>query len=851
GGLEQATSGNFNLIYNATATKDSNRALWVIKEESADKYSIKNVETNQYIKYEPSSYDSRYIVMSNQLDGNSTLFTVNNQSGSIFAIASVADPEQFFNIRSGTYGVGTYKGTYSANELFYFQSIDGTIINGDDIHIGGGRLSEYLNSFTLNGRDLIECTSSKKLYYPLKVDQLYSNVTLTVDFDLKKTDYTIKINGKNVVAGEDITISNVESNKDYSLQILENGTVKTTEYIIFTGLPIVQLYSTSLSSTFAKAKIRVTEPDKEAASTGELLNAQLRYRGASAQGYNKKAFAIKLRDENDLASIDRSFFGLREDNYWILDAMALDKSRMRNRISTDLWNDFSTPPHYYDKEPKLINGTRGQYVEVFLDDEYWGLYCMTERIDRKQLKLKKYNEETETIRGVLYKSSQWSYSVMFGWSYLGSTIPDYDNNRETWANFEVKYPELDDAEPIDWEPLYDAVTFSAKSDDITFADGASSNFDLPVWADYFLLMELILATDNHGKNGYYYMYNIAQEKKLSIAPWDMDGVFGIRWDGSTYITSPSQDYRTFTTQHEHGQNYFLYRMIEKNVSGFKDLLKSRYDKLRLSYFSVESLTKRFTDYMELFDVSGAAEREIDRWDGANRIYLDFESEMAYAINWIEERVSYLDQQYGPPLTEPIAVTGVSLNHTSLSMLPGNTIQLAATITPADADNKLVTWSSSNKSIATVSTSGLVTAVGEGTATITVTTNDGGHKATCVFTVISDDTPVTGVTLNRSTLSIYTNEEFQLTATVNPNDATDKAVSWTSSNTDVATVSASGLVKAVEEGTATITVTTHDGNHKATCVCTVVKPSGLGDVDDTATLTIKNNILFVGNADVVN
>ena len=168
----------------------------------------------------------------------------------------------------------------------------------------------------------------------------------------------------------------------------------------------------------------------------------------------------------------------------------------------------------------------------------------------------------------------------------------------------------------------------------------------------------------------------------------------------------------------------------------------------------------------------------------------------------------------------VAVTGVSLNKTSLTMTVGDTQTLAATVTPSNASNKSVTWSSSDTSVATVSSSGVVTAKAAGSATITVTTNDGGKKATCSVTVQAEKVAVTGVSLNKTSLSMTVGDNQTLTATVTPSNATDKSVAWSSSNTSVATVSSSGVVTAKAAGSATITVTTNDGGKKATCSVTV-------------------------------
>lgn len=169
-----------------------------------------------------------------------------------------------------------------------------------------------------------------------------------------------------------------------------------------------------------------------------------------------------------------------------------------------------------------------------------------------------------------------------------------------------------------------------------------------------------------------------------------------------------------------------------------------------------------------------------------------------------------------------AVTGVTLNKNTTTIKVGGTETLTATVEPANATNKAVTWSSSDASIATVK-DGVVTAVTPGTAKITVTTVDGNKTATCEVTVTTATVPVTGVTLDPTSLTLDVNQTATLTATITPNDATNQNVTWTSDNPSVATVSG-GVVTAVAPGEATITATTQDGSGKtATCTVTVNKP----------------------------
>ena len=167
------------------------------------------------------------------------------------------------------------------------------------------------------------------------------------------------------------------------------------------------------------------------------------------------------------------------------------------------------------------------------------------------------------------------------------------------------------------------------------------------------------------------------------------------------------------------------------------------------------------------------------------------------------------------------VTSLTLNKTSLTVNKGATSTLSATAGPSDANNKTVKWTTSDSSVATVSSAGEVKGVKRGTATITATAADGsGKKATCSVTVKQ---PVTSLTLNKTALTLNNGKTATLTATVGPSNANNKTVKWTTSNSAVATVSSTGVVKGLKRGTATITATAADGSgKKAACKVTVTK-----------------------------
>ena len=197
------------------------------------------------------------------------------------------------------------------------------------------------------------------------------------------------------------------------------------------------------------------------------------------------------------------------------------------------------------------------------------------------------------------------------------------------------------------------------------------------------------------------------------------------------------------------------------------------------------------------------------------------------------------------VTVTIPVTGVTLNKTETSIFVGGSETLTATVAPADATNQKVTWKSDKPEIATVDANGKVTGVKAGEATITVTTEDGGKTATCKVTVKPN--LVSEITL--AALAIYVGESETITATVKPDDATNKALTWTSSDETVATVDATGKVTGVKIGTTTITATARDGSGVSGS-CTVTVLSHVKKVTvNPATMTLGKNKSYTLTATV--
>ena len=166
----------------------------------------------------------------------------------------------------------------------------------------------------------------------------------------------------------------------------------------------------------------------------------------------------------------------------------------------------------------------------------------------------------------------------------------------------------------------------------------------------------------------------------------------------------------------------------------------------------------------------------------------------------------------------IKVSGVSLNSNNIEIYSDGSYNLTAIVMPTNATNKSVTWTSNNPSVATVN-NGVVKGISKGTAVITVTTIDGKKTAQANVVVVDKIVPVSAISLNKSLLDLYVNDSYNLVATVTPSNATNKNVTWTSSNPSVATVN-NGVVKGVSKGTSVITVKTVDSGKTAKCTVNV-------------------------------
>lgn len=563
----------------------------------------------------------------------------------------------------------------------------------DEGNSGIKNVSEVIDHLRFNGKELTFDTAECKYYATLPQRLLDGgDYAVRVDYSLKNGfgGLTLKIDSIDADADGVTVLKDVTCARAYQMTLTDSaGDVRAEASVQFTFMPIleVRVDSSCNSETFTTGSWRVICADNAGPDTAVI--AAFRHRGNFAQYFPKKSYAVKLRDEKG-ESVDRAYFGLRSDNNWILDAMAADMTCMRNRVATDLWNEFAARPYYFSKEKKALTGTRGRMVEVFLNGRYNGIYCMTEKLDRKQLKLKKYKEKKKAeddkdddkkdkdkkdgdkkrkekekgdddevskgeVHGLLYKPADWCYEVLMGHEPYQRAFPRLTPNGfsntlgvEGWTGFEQKYPDYEE-EAVEWTPLWNAVNFVATSTDEYFDENVGKYFDMPVVNDYYLFLDLLLATDNHGKNIYYFVYDRkgANGDLISLAPWDLDGVFGARWSGSVEVTKDfTLDLDEYLWNYESGQHTLFYRLMKSPNLKWKEALANRYASLRSTFIDGDSLAQRFDTYANVFVKSGADKREEARWSSGVWQHSEIVHAVEYCENWVKGRINALDQKYG-------------------------------------------------------------------------------------------------------------------------------------------------------------------------------------------------------------
>jgi spore coat protein H len=338
-------------------------------------------------------------------------------------------------------------------------------------------------------------------------------------------------------------------------------------------------------------------------------------RGRTSAGHEKKSYGLELWETWYGKDHSAPLLGMRYGEDWILDAMCVDPLRMRNKLSFEIWEKM-----WYKKRLTPFKtthpGIQCEYVELFINQRYMGLYCLSERLDQALIKFPAAQPGSE---GVLYKAINGN-----GGGTAFSTYNSEPGTSLIWEGWEQVFPN----HLACWEPLAELRKTVVLEDDEIFTARIDTLINLDAFAEYYLFTNLILAYDNIIKN--YFLARYEHESAFLILPWDLEASWGIMWHGGE---SSSQGLL---------RNNLYDRLLELDVEEFDDLLASKWESYREGIFHLDSLMAPARNYTDLLKRSGAIERENSRWLSAE---IDMDQELQYLLNWMTLRLNYLDQVF--------------------------------------------------------------------------------------------------------------------------------------------------------------------------------------------------------------
>lgn len=416
------------------------------------------------------------------------------------------------------------------------------------------------------------------------------------------------------------------------------------------SLPLVNIsvdLSTVNRNNYTPAAIEIVDPKSRTNGQQDItFSCKVRYRGSSSLNYEKKSFAVKLLDDAG-KSLDANILGIRKDDSWILDAMAIDRIRMRNRVLFDIWNAYSTTPYSTDYDSR--NGTTGHFVELFISGQYHGLYCLSDKINRKLLELKKAKEADDgsvTVRGLLLKCESWG-----GASFL----TDYDSTQpmtgETWNSWELQYP--DDYPSSDtYMPLANLIDFMSTSTDEEFSQSFDQWYYLQPLLDYHVFLRVFGIEDNLWKNTFLSVQDLTKGHRFLLTPWDLDTSLGGFWEGSHNDVLKTDEAILWV--------YPYRRLSAIGDFNYKEQLSRRWGELYKSTLSEQAIVSRIDAYAQQFTASGAWSRERQKWNN-NPVPLTEtpDEELSYVKSWLKRSLAAMIDDYGDGNSSGIEVLPTS------------------------------------------------------------------------------------------------------------------------------------------------------------------------------------------------
>lgn len=452
--------------------------------------------------------------------------------------------------------------------------------------------------------------NSKENTYYFLIDEKYSNKYLK-----SKVKITSEQNLEYIILNEDYNRKEglcVNFEECYDFLIYDDTNYYKSK-IKFTCVPIINIIATQeINDTAQAAIVEIYSKDYNKGKGTKIITSEtlLNIRGGSSRLlYPKKQFRLKLRKDNEYNKV--SLLGMEADEDWILDSLYSDYSKIRNKLSFDIWNEMNSyTSNNFDNDIEM------EYVDVFINQEYHGLYLLKEFVDWKKLNLDKNSEEDS---GLLVKALQYGD---IDWEKY-----EEDKYHQVVYPFIIKYPKEQKNYSVYWDTMLPKICTNFFDRENITEEYVLENFYVHNYNDYKLLINFIYAADNfEEKNVYLSMKNLGADTKVLLTPWDLDMTYGYAWGpGGTRL-------------HETPENLYKTENLWIGSEFIDGLLKERYWELREQIFNMDNINKKIDSYYNKIKYS--VPRDSEKW-----LETDLEEETNKIRTWIEKRIEILDEEF--------------------------------------------------------------------------------------------------------------------------------------------------------------------------------------------------------------
>lgn len=446
--------------------------------------------------------------------------------------------------------------------------------------------------------------SNKNIYYISKYNNGY-------DFDVFYSNNTnvksIKVNDKNFI---EVIAYNKNKYKVYNICLSE--------------FPIVNINlnnkknsgSELISKNYTYGNVNIFD-NKQYKNKLNVISesAKFKTRGLSSMSYKKKSYSIQFiysnSGENKLVN---NLLGLKKNNRYALNSLYEDNSKIRDILSLNLWKNI-------DKDN--ANDVDMKYVELFINNEYYGLYGLSDIINE-------YTLNDNNGDSIIYKIND----------HVIPSLDSFNDNELVNNGLEIVYPKK--AYDGIWNPLKNLIQLVYYSDDKKFNDDILNYIDIDNCVDYFILCELTHNADGLWRNNVF-KYNKNDNKLIKVA-WDFDLTWGSRWDGTNELMVNYDIKLSNELLHKRkskvSPTYLEKRLWDNNVGNFRQKVAKRWKELRIGFLETESFVNYANSLYDEVTESGAREREHKRWpDGG------YSTDNSFIEKFIRQRLPYLDSQF--------------------------------------------------------------------------------------------------------------------------------------------------------------------------------------------------------------